>query len=241
MAATSKSHKSQKKSAVPAAGVKPRGSAKDSGGIPPTSLAVVPLSDPTKKSEGAQAQPPEGGEGVRVLPPPGVAKRKEDEWWYRPADSKARKIAEKIMVMRGAGHDDREIAKRLKSTENSVRQYVYLARKNGWLDKEDEPVDLELELAMSVDRKIVRNIDAALDGHMTNWQTHEMTMKAASGRGIFKNHEKTEGGAQQMQVVAIQIVMPAVGAGDQAVEIPDDMCGGVPAFAEGEVIPGGEP
>lgn len=169
---------------------------------------------------------------------PPVVKSLKDEWWYRPPDSKARKHAEKIVVMRAAGHDDREIAKRMKTTEQSVRQNVYLARKNGWLDDEDEPVDIEAELALNIDRKIVRNIASSLDGEITNWQTHEMTVKAAQGRGIFKNHEKSGDAAPQMTAVAIQIIMPPVGADDQRMEIPADMLGGTPAFSEGEVFDG---
>lgn len=158
------------------------------------------------------------------------------QWWYRPADSKARKIAEKIVVMREAGRSDADIAKKLKTTEGSVRQYIYLARKNGWLGDDDEPVDLELELALTTDRKVVRNISASLDGQMTNWQTHEMTIAAAKGRGIFKNHEtgKQDQGPA-MQVVAIQVVMPPVGAGDQQRQITDGEMGGVPAYIEGDV------
>lgn len=221
----SKSHKSRKP-AQDLRGVKPR--VKATGGVPPSAPATAEPSVPLDNT---------GLVKILTTPEaPPAPKNPKDEWWYRPADSKARKYAEKIVVMRAAGHDDREIAKRMKTTEQSVRQYVYLAKKNGWLDAEDEPVDLEAELAMEIDRKIVRNIGSSLDGEMTNWQTHEMTIQAAKGRGIFKNHEKTEGGAAQMQVVAIQIVMPPVGSEDQRVEIPDDMMGGTPAFVEGEVV-----
>ena len=159
------------------------------------------------------------------------------QWWYRPPDSKARKLVEKIVVMREAGHEDKAIAKRLKTTEQSVRQYMYMGRKNGWLNAEDEPVDLELELALNVDRKVVRNVSASLDGQMTNWQTHEMTIAAAKGRGIFKSHEvsKNDGG-NALSVVAIKVIMPAVGASDQMPEIREDQMGGVPAYVEGEVF-----
>jgi hypothetical protein len=135
--------------------------------------------------------------------------------------------------MRAAGRSGREIAKRLGRTEAAIRQLVYIGRKNGWLDDDDEPVDLEAELAINVDRKVVRNINAALDGEMTNWQTHEMTIAAAKGRGVFKTHEviKQEGTAA-LSVVAIQVVMPAVGASDQRPDIDEDQIGGLPAYLE---------
>lgn len=159
------------------------------------------------------------------------------QWWIRRPDSKIRAVVAKIMVMRAAGHKDAHIAKKLHTTDATVQNYVYIGRKNGWLDEDDAPVDLELELALSVDRKVVRNVGAALDGQMTNWQTHEMTIAAAKGRGIFKNHDvvKAEGGSG-MAMVAIQVVMPPVGAGDQLPEVREDQMGGAPAFLDGETL-----
>lgn len=169
----------------------------------------------------------------------------QKQWWWRPTDSKARKTAEKVLVMRTAGRDDKEIAKKLKTTEATVRQYAYLARKNGWWRENEEgveeTVDVESELALNIDRKVVRNISASLDGQMTNWQTHEMTIAAAKGRGMFRNHDvvKNEGGLQ-LQAVQIQVIMPPVGAGDQLPQIDEAQMGGVPAYVEAEVVGDGE-
>lgn len=217
---TRKSHKSRKTEP----GTAP------AGGPSSTALATLQPSDPPTLLPAVEGATP------AVAPP---AAR---QWWYRPADSKARKIVEKIVVMREAGRTSAEIAKLLKTTKGSVDQYMYIARKNGWLDAEDEPVDIELELALNVDRKIVRNIDSSLDGNMTNWQTHEMTIAAAKGRGIFKNHEvaKNDGASGQLPVVAIQVVMPPLGAGDQLPQVDESQMGGVPAFIEGETVPGEE-
>lgn len=162
------------------------------------------------------------------------------QWWFRQPDSKARKLAEKIVVHREAGRDDRQIAKILKTTEQTVRQTVYLARKNGWLDANDEPIDVEAEIALNLSRKVVRNLDAALDGQMTNWQTHEINLAAAKGFGIFKNYDVKEGNTEAPNmVIGVQVVMPAIGAGDQKMDIPDNMIGGVPAYVEGEVVDDG--
>lgn len=161
-------------------------------------------------------------------------KPREQQPWYRPADSKLRKQADKISVMRTAGHNGATIAKRLGTTEGNVRYVEYVARKNGWYDDEDQPVDIEAELTHSIDRKIVRNISASLDGQMSNWQTHEMTMAAAKGRGHFKNHDKVEGGPAVLAPVAIQIIMPALSADQQHV-LDERNIGGVPAYVDGEV------
>jgi Transcriptional regulator, contains sigma factor-related N-terminal domain len=161
----------------------------------------------------------------------------EKPYWYRAPDSKARKLFEKIAVMRTAGRHDAEIAKRLGTTEQTVRTTVYLAKKNGWCDDDGEPIDIEAELSMDVDRKIVRNISKSLDGEMTNWQTHEMTIAAAKGRGHFKNHDKAEGGPAQLPVVAIRIEMPSLGMADH--NIIEANVGGTPAyFEEGEIVNG---
>jgi len=168
-----------------------------------------------------------------VMAPP----KPEKPYWYRDSGGKVHKTFEKIMVMRGAGHPDANIAKKLHTTEATVRQTVWLAKKNGWLNDEGEVVDIEAELAMDVERKIVRNISHSLDGGMTNWQTHEMTIAAAKGRGIFKNHEKSEGGSISLPVVAIRIEMPSLGASDQ--QIIEANVGGTPAyFEEGEIVNG---
>jgi hypothetical protein len=193
---------------------------------PPTPLEAYDAAEKAAAVEGAVAE---------FATPKELPASKQS--WYRPLDSKARKLVDKIVVHRAAGRSDAEIAKLLKTTEQSIRQYVYIGKKNGWLDGEGEPIDVEAELAHNIDAKIVRNISASLDGRMTNWQTHEMTVKAAQGRGIFKNHEKTEA-APLMAPVAIQIIMPALGANQQRMDIPDNMVGGMPAFVDGEVVGG---
>lgn len=204
------------------------------GAMVPSSNPIVDILNGETDKPGRDAKDtPTGDKPVVVLPPPLPAK----PYWWRPDDSKCRKHAEKILVLRGAGHDDATIAKKLKMTEQGVRQYVYLARKNHWVDDNGEMVDLEAKMSIEVDRKVVRNINHALDGGMTNWQTHEMTLAAAKGRGIFKSHDAAEGSASvQIPVVAIQVIMPALGAEQQVVN--EANVGGVPAFTDGEVISG---
>lgn len=231
MGTTSKTHKARK------TGGKPRGASTkrqpaDAPVIPPAdgAIAIIPAAPSTlteKPSKGEERATDTTG-------PPQEAEPQRQSWW-RPADSKMRKSFEKIMVMRAAGHEDKEIAKRLKTTEHNVRQTVYIAKKNGWADDDGEPIDLEAELAFNIDRKIVRNIGAALDGGMTNWQTHEMTIAAAKGRGVFKSEKVDGAAALPSTMVAIQVIMPAVGASDQLPQIADDQMGGVPNYLEGEV------
>ncbi len=173
---------------------------------------------------------------VVVLPPPIDAK----PYWYRKPDSKVRKMVEKIIILRAAGIVGQALAKKLGTTEGTISQAMYLARKNNWLnDDESDLNDIEAELALDVERKVVRNISHSLDGGMTNWQTHEMTIAAAKGRGIFKNHEKSENtAAPSMTAVAIKVIMPSIGVSDQ--NIIEENVGGMPAYIEGEVEDGAE-
>jgi hypothetical protein len=228
MSNTSKTHKSRKTEVSP----KPRRSplpgkaapADISGSPLGITPAVSPSSDvprdaPAATTAGSPSELP------KELP-------REQQSWYRAPDSKLRPQSAKIAVMRAAGAPVFDIAKRLKTSEANVRFVEYIARKNGWYNEDDEPVDVEAELAFDIDRKIVRNISASLDGQMTNWQTHEMTVQAAKGRGIFKSGEsKPEG--PQMQVVAIQVVMPPIGVVDQ--QVVEENTGGTPAYLEGDI------
>ena len=232
----SKSHKSRKTADQPPGKPRQRTSLPEQtpqdGLPPPISATATPTRPPENEIVTALVKTEDTPDQRDTIPAPLAAKK---QWWFRQPNSKTRKVAEKIAVLDAAGHPDAVIAKRLKTTELTVRQTRYLAKKNGWWDENDEAIDLEAELAMNIDRKIVRNIDAALDGSMTNWQTHEMTIAAAKGRGVFKTHEKSESANTLMMPVAIQIVMPPVGTSDQQMDIPDDMVGGTPSYIEGEI------
>lgn len=225
---SAKSHKSKK-----AGSGRPRSNSRRAD-APPGQPELIPGTDLVPS--------PSSGAPADDLPPPSIAVAPEEgdpkkQFWYRKPDSKIRKKVEKILVMKAAGHKTSAIAKRLGTTEGTIRQDLYIAKRNGWLDDDGEPIDLEAELALNVDRKIVRNINASLDGQMTNWQTHEMTIAAAKGRGVFRNHERTDGGqAQAMPVVAIQVIRPE-GMNISIGDIPEDQMGGVPAYLEGEVDP----
>ncbi len=220
MATTSKSHKSRKQSA----GV-------DAAEAASTALAAIPPTGGAAKN--VPNLTPDDTEPVST--PQELPAIKQG--WYRAPDSKVRLLVNKIVVMRQAGRKDEDIAKRLGKRVQTIANSMYIGRKNGWLDADDDTVDVEAELAINIDGKIVRNISASLDGRMTNWQTHEMTLAAAKGRGMFKSGEgKGDAStANQLPVVAIQIVMPVLGAGDQMPEVKEDQMGGTPAFLEGEV------
>ena len=228
---TSKTHKSRKTEVES----KPRRSPLPGKAAPAdTSGSSLVLTSVSPSSDATEAPATTAVGSPELFPVPTEVEDKKQSW-YRSPDSKLRPQSAKIAVMRAAGSPVADIAKRLKTSEANIRFVEYIARRNGWYDEDDEPVDLEAELAINIDRKIVRNISASLDGQMTNWQTHEMTIKAASGRGIFKSGDKQQD-VPQMQVVAIQVIMPPVGVVDQ--QIVEANTGGTPAYLEGEVTDG---
>lgn len=231
-----KTHKSRKTADALIPG-KPRRSPKVkdalADGPPPSVPAVIaappPVITPEDSKELASAKVNTG-----IMEETTSAK----QWWVRSRDSSTFRVFQKIAILDATGLKDKDIAKKLKTTAANVSNVRYIAKKNGWLGDDGELIEIEEELALNIDRKIVRNISASLDGQMTNWQTHEMTLAAAKGRGHFKNHEvsKTEGSAVGM--IGIQIIMPPIGSGDQQMEIPDSMMGGVPSYVESEVQDG---
>jgi hypothetical protein len=176
--------------------------------------------------------PDNDSQTLMVNPPP----KPKKPFWYRPPDSKARKKFEKIAVMRAAGKSDHDIGKRMDMSEQSVRQIVYLAKMNGWSNADGEPVDLEVEMALNVDRKLVRNLNHALDGGMTNWQTHEVTLELMKRRKVVSDVQDIATNQALPSMVAIQVVMPPLSAEQQT--IIEANVGGIPAFQEAEIING---
>ena len=134
-----------------------------------------------------------------------------------------------MLAMRAMGASNDDIAKELGLAERTLRQYLYLAGRNGWLRTAD-PAE-ELEFALS--HKVVRNVSAILDGEVATAQQHDMTIEMAKGIGLFKTHTtvKSEGVASSM-TLAVKIEMP-VGV---VPEVSTDHMGGAPAYIEGEVV-----
>lgn len=226
---TTKSHKSRK-TETPGKPRRPQQGTVDAA--PADSKGLSPVVAPSCNVPATTvSEPSTPSNGVTVMPLAELPA--EQQAWYRKPDSPLREQAKKISVMRVAGAEPDAIAKKLKTTTKNVRHVMYIARKNGWLDENDEPVDVEAEMAFDIDRKIVRNMSAALDGGMTNWQTHEMTMALVKRRVKDVNADAASQ-VPAIGVVAIRIDMPAIGAGDQT--IVEANVGGKPAYVDAEVV-----
>lgn len=157
--------------------------------------------------------------------------------WKRAADSRMRKKVARILVLKMAGRKTAEIAKRLGTTPDTIRHYLYIAGKNGWLTADGVGlVDPSEQLLFEASHKIARNVNHALDGKILGAQQFEMTIESAKGLGYFKNHSaiKTEGQIS-LPPLEIKFELPKGAPISFNPPVPDSY-GGKPGYVEGEVV-----
>ena len=150
-----------------------------------------------------------------------------------PANSSIRSKAIKIVALRAAGLEDKEIAEILKIKHvQTIRNYVYIAGQHGWLNIADPKQQLEYQMM----HKVVRNLDEALDDVERNRNTGvpvktEVALRVAEGT-LFKQFDQLQQGpVQQQTVVAIRIEYPP-GAKQ---EVRENTINGVSAYVEGDL------
>lgn len=174
----------------------------------------------------------------RPSPPTDVAEKAPR--WHRPEQGKTRRRVARILFYKLQGKGTDWIAKKLNTTPGTIRHYLYLAGKNGWLRADTDGLELMEPgeaLAFNTAHKVVKNIDAALDGHDLSEQQQQMTIEVAKGIGLFKSHQVVKGEQQQtMVVVGLKLEQPPIQAGIDA--LPPASVGGAPIYIEGEVSSG---
>lgn len=148
-----------------------------------------------------------------------------------PPKSLVRLRVLEIVKYRIEGRTNDEIAQLLGIKPASVRQYMFLAGRNGWLKKHAvDPADrLEHEIA----HKVVRNLDEMLDSGDVN-RRDVATLKVADGM-LFKKFAAEAAAPPALAVIGIRIEMPA---GAPQGPIREGTTGGSPRFVEAEVIDG---
>ena len=192
---------------------------------PPKAAPAPVLSLPT--AQASQPSPPPSTQPLGISSVPR---------WKRAHDSKMRKKVARILVLKMAGHKTSAIAKRLATTPETVRHYLYIAGKNGWLSPDGlELVDPAETLVYDAAHKVVRNINSALDGKNLSGQQFEMTVETAKGIGLFKNHSATKvEGQVTMPALEVKFVLPQ---GSAPFVAPEGAAyGGEPAYVEGQVV-----
>lgn len=136
------------------------------------------------------------------------------------------------MALKIEGKDNDEIAAAVGLSVRSLRQYLWIAGKNGWLTTADPAEEVEYNLA----HKAVRNLDMLLDDKDkdTGMPRTEVTLATLRGVGILRNHDAKgpDVANGQQNVLQINIQAPA-GA---TTEIRAGTMQGAPAFVEGETV-----
>jgi hypothetical protein len=147
--------------------------------------------------------------------------------------SKMRDDCQKIIALRLAGLNDEQIGKKLGLATRAIRQYVYVGAKKGWIGLDDPEEDLNYRLV----HKVVRNVEATLDGTLVpNAAMQEMTIAAAKGLQLFKTAEAKT--AAVVPAMAIQVNIIGAPGTSQAIpgqEARVEAFGGTPAYLEGDV------
>lgn len=144
-----------------------------------------------------------------------------------PPDSKIRTKVMTILAMRVAGIEDEQIAKELHITGGTLRNYVYLAGKNGWLTAEAIANPVET-IEYTLLHKVVRNLDQYLDSAIPS-ERQAVTEKLFDATLAQHWAPKASIGPQQT-LVAIRFETPP---GPPQV-VREGTIGGISAWTEGE-------
>ena len=185
-------------------------------GSPPPGFALVPLSPPLVAERALQQR------------------QRKQKWTGSalPKRDKVKRTVALILAKKVMGFSTNEIAEELGIKAASVRQYLYIAGREGWLDTRDPHEKVHSELV----HRAVSNLEEWMTARdsRTGLPDKEVTLETAKLM-LFNNGgpaQQAEGG--HTNVLAIQITMPQ--AGVALPQMREGNAGGEPAYCEGEVL-----
>lgn len=194
-----------------------------------TALYAAPRTAEAPSSPGT---PPSPGLSIPAIVPP--TKRPKQRWTDLPEDSLIREKAAAIVAMKIQGYDNDEIAAKLNLSVRSLRQYMWIAGKNGWL-RTDDPRDVaEYDIAHDVVEGL-RTLVKHRNG--LGIPDKDVILKSAEGLGIFKDPKQPVEQSAPSNALTINVVMPV---GERA-EVRPGTTVGVAAYVEGELTNGNAP
>ena len=192
----------------------------------------MPKAQPLDAAQGLPGPPPPGSAGA-AIPPPIAAElalqERHKKWAVIPAEGKIHQTVKAIQVLRQDGFSTQEISEKLGIKPASIRQYMWIAGKNGWLNPLDPYEKAHSELV----HRAVSNAEEWLHARdsKTGLPDKEFTLEAMKGFGIFGSGQQSEQG--HTNVLAINITMPT---GGNLPTMREGNAGGIGAYVDGEVV-----
>lgn len=156
-------------------------------------------------------------------------------YWYRTKSSKAYEQAMKILALKAAGVEEKQIAETLGIKLQSVYNYCYIAGQNGWVT--DELANAKDTIEYKILPKALRRLEEGLNDTHRNEKTGmqvatTVALKIAEGT-VFKKFDQEGGGTNQQTAVALTINMPP---GTVTHEMRPGTVAAAPAYEEAEVV-----
>jgi hypothetical protein len=193
---------------------------------------------PPKKARKPTPAPPVAPTSTALVPMPVQAeialkqRQRKQKWTGLPKQGKVRKTVSAILAMKVQGYSTNEIAEHLSLKPASVRQYLWIAGRQGWLSTQDPHEIAHSQLV----HRAVSNLDEWLHARdaRTGLPDKEVMLESLKGMGIFggSTPQQQNDGAQT-NVLAIQITMPH---GNNLPQVQEGSVAGVPAYLEGELV-----
>lgn len=150
-----------------------------------------------------------------------------------PKNSKIKAKVAAIVSLKVQGHSTAEIATLLDLKPASIRQYLWIAGKEGWLTTAD-PIDVAENTLI---HRAVSNLEELLHARnaATGLPDKEVTLETVKGLGVFKDHSKaSDQPNQNANVLTINFQFPKHEGPLPTVRAEN--VGGAPAYVEGEIV-----
>jgi hypothetical protein len=151
-----------------------------------------------------------------------------------PKDSKVYKVAIAYIALKAQGLQLTAISEQLGVPKTTIQTYVKRAHRFGWLRPKD--LDVEDQFEISIPEKVARNVNEFLDE-----RDKDITVEAAKGIGLFKNHQavKVDGQVGVGFALKVQVELPAGIESRSPITIRPGSVGGTPAI-DAEILGEGE-
>jgi hypothetical protein len=189
-------------------------------------------------------EPPPSGPGIQPLPkprrkllsktasnylPPKKKRKRHVRRSFRKlhADSKIYKATMAIIAMKVQGKKYAEIAETLKLSEQTCKNYLYIAHKHNQINFDTFAMP-EDALDIVLKSKAVRNINALLDDKDSCKGDKETTLEVAKGLGLLKQHQVVKGDTGPNLGIALQVQIQMPESGTALPQLRDGAVGGRP-------------